>query len=156
MRKSPSPERKPPALVIGDRQRTVRYDQARLSVIVRSALPACVEVAGRLGGPLAGLGVVEISVLGTRAIARIHRKFLNEPGPTDVITFPYGEIVVCAPVAAARAPEFGHTVTDELALYCIHGLLHLAGHDDIQPADAKRMHREQERILKVMITGCSE
>lgn len=86
-------------------------------------------------------------------MAEIHREFLNEPGATDVITFPYGEIVVCAPVAASRAHEFRHTVTEELALYCIHGLLHLAGHDDIQPADAKRMHREQDRILKAALRG---
>lgn len=84
-------------------------------------------------------------------MARIHREFLNEPGPTDVITFPYGEIVVCAPVAASRAPDFGHSVTDELVLYCIHGLLHLAGHDDIKPGDAKRMHQEQEKILKAAL-----
>lgn len=87
-------------------------------------------------------------------MAKIHREFLNEPGPTDVITFPYGEIVVCATVAAARAPEFRHTVPDELALYCIHGLLHLAGHDDIQSEAAKRMHREQDRILKYSKIFC--
>lgn len=153
MRKNPSPERILPALVIEDRQRAVRYDHIRLAVIVETALPACVAVAGRLGGPLAGLAVVEISVLGTRAMAKIHREFLNEPGPTDVITFSYGEIVVCAPVAAGRTHEFRHTVAEELALYCIHGLLHLAGHDDIHPADAKHMHREQDRILKAAIQG---
>lgn len=86
-------------------------------------------------------------------MAKIHREFLDEPGPTDVITFPYGEIVVCAPVAASRALEFRQTVTGELALYCIHGLLHLAGQDDIRPGDAKRMHREQDRILKAALHG---
>jgi len=148
VRKNPSPERSLPALVIASRQRAVPCDHARLEGIVRAALPACIEVARRLGGPLAGLRLVEISVLGAGAMARIHREFLNEPGPTDVITFPYGEIAVCAPVAAARADEFRHTVAEELALYCIHGLLHLAGHDDVRPADARRMHREQDRILK--------
>lgn len=122
-----------------------------LIAIVLAALPACVQVSLKLGGLLAGLCSIEISVLGARAMARIHREFLNEPGPTDVITFPYGEIVVCAPVAASRAPEFQHTVTEELALYCIHGLLHLAGHDDVRPGDAKRMHREQDRILKAAL-----
>jgi len=153
VRKNPSPERILPALVIAGRQRAVRYDHGRLVAIVRAALPACVEVSGEMGGVLAGLPLLEISILGTRAMAKIHREFLNEPGATDVITFPYGEIVVCAPVAASRAREFRHTVTEELALYCIHGLLHLAGHDDIQPADAKRMHREQDRILKAALRG---
>lgn len=83
-------------------------------------------------------------------MARVHRDFLGLPGPTDVITFPYGEILVCAPVAASRAREFSHSVTAELALYIIHGLLHLAGHDDIRPADAARMALEQERILRAV------
>lgn len=81
-------------------------------------------------------------------MAKVHRAFLGIPGATDVITFPYGEIVVCADVAAERAPEFGKSIEDEIALYVIHGLLHLAGHDDIDVGDARRMHRAQERILK--------
>lgn len=80
-------------------------------------------------------------------MAAIHRDFLDIPGPTDVITFPYGEIFICAPVAAARSSEFAHSTTTELALYAVHGLLHLAGLDDIEPADAARMAREQSRIL---------
>ena len=137
-----------PALVLAARQRAVRYDHARLSAIVRSALPDCVAVSIRLGGPLSSIRTVECSVVGSRTMAKIHRDFLGERGATDVITFPYGEIVVCATVAASRAPEFGHPVADELALYCIHGLLHLAGLDDAAPSDADRMRREQKRILK--------
>ena len=140
-----------PDLVIASRQRAVPYDHERLSAIVRTALPDCLAVARNLGGPLAGLPTIECSVVGSRTMAKIHREFLNERGVTDVITFPYGEIFVCATVAASRAPEFGHPVTVELALYCIHGLLHLAGHDDLTPADAERMRREQERILKSAI-----
>ena len=137
-----------PHLVIAARQRAVRYDHGRVDAIVGAALPACAAVSKKLGGPLAGLRAVEISVVGTRAMAGIHRTFLNERGATDVITFPYGEIVVCAAVAASRAPEFGHTVAEEIALYCIHGLLHLAGHDDKTPAGAARMRVEQEKILQ--------
>lgn len=137
-----------PDLVIAARQRAVCYDHERLSAIVRAALPACMAAAEKLGGPLPGLRTIECSVVGSRTMAKIHRGFLNERGATDVITFPYGEIVVCATVAASRGPEFGHTVADELALYCIHGLLHLAGHDDHHPADAERMRGEQEKILK--------
>ena len=112
-----------------------------------SALPLCVAVARKLGGLLLSIKTVEVSIVGTRAMARVHREFLNIPGATDVITFPYGEILVCAPVAAARSEEFRHTITDEITLYVIHGLLHLAGHDDIRPSDASRMAREQEKIL---------
>ena len=129
-------------------QRTVAYDNMRADTLAMAALPLCIAAARRLGGPLASLSIIEISVVGTRAMARVHRDFLKIPGPTDVITFPYGEILVCAPIAAARAGEFALSITDEIALYMIHGLLHLAGYDDIRPADAARMAREQERILK--------
>jgi len=84
-------------------------------------------------------------------MAKVHRDFLGIPGPTDVITFSYGEILVCAPIAAERAWEFGHDTTTELALYAIHGLLHLSGHDDITPAQEKRMATAQEKILAAVL-----
>ncbi len=138
----------PIGLVVVSRQRTVAYDHARLEKLLHAALPICRMVAEQRGGPLADLPLVECSVLGLREMARIHRRFLGIRGPTDVITFPYGEIAVCAAVAASRAAEFQHTVTEEIALYGIHGLLHLAGHDDIEPDDAEHMHAEQIRILE--------
>lgn len=137
-----------PEIHITSRQRAIRYDHDRLIRIVGAAVPMCMEVASKLGGPLADLDQIEFSVVGNRAMARVHRAFLDLRGPTDVITFPYGEILVCAPVASSRAKEFGHDVTTELALYCIHGLLHLAGHDDLEPAPAERMAQEQEKILR--------
>jgi probable rRNA maturation factor len=137
-----------PDILVASRQRSVRYDHARLTAIVRAGLPRCLEVAALLGGPLRGLRQVECTVVGARRMARVHREFLGVGGPTDVLTFPYGEILVCGPVAKSRAAEFGHDVTTELALYCIHGLLHLAGHDDTEPDSAQRMAEEQERILK--------
>jgi len=115
----------------------------------------CLDAAAKLGGPLRSLDRIECTVVGNRTMARIHREFLDIQGPTDVITFPYGEILVCAPVADSRAREFGHDVTTELALYCIHGLLHLAGHDDTNPALAKRMAKEQEKILAKAVGNVS-
>ncbi|MEI8387635.1 MAG: rRNA maturation RNase YbeY [Verrucomicrobiota bacterium] len=137
-----------PDILVVSRQRSVGYDHARLTAIVMAGLPMCLEVARRLGGPLPDMKLVECTVVGRRRMAQVHREFLNVSGPTDVITFPYGEILVCAPVAESRAAEFGHDVTTELALYCIHGLLHLAGHDDVEADSAQRMAEEQERILK--------
>lgn len=141
------------AVEIFDRQRAAGFDLGRLMAIVRAGWPACLKVSRRLGGGLHLLGRVECSVVGARAMARLHREFLGVRGATDVLTFPCGEIIVCAPVAAARASEFGHSLDEELALYCIHGLLHLAGHDDIAPADAARMRAAQEKILKAAIAS---
>jgi len=142
-------ESAPFVLTFAHLQRSVSYDRARVESIVKAASRLCAAEARSLGGPLVQLPAVEVSIVGTRAMARVHREFLDIPGATDVITFPYGEILVCASVAAGRAEEFGHSVTEEIALYIIHGLLHLAGHDDILPADAARMARAQEKILSL-------
>jgi len=86
-------------------------------------------------------------------MVRVHGDFLNDPTETDVITFPYGEIVVCPAVARERAGEFGLAVDQEVLLYALHGLLHLAGYDDTTPGLAKEMARAQEKLLKQVLEG---
>lgn len=137
-----------PEIAWSHRSRAVDYDQHRVESVVATALPLCLREAVRLPGPLTSLTQIEISVVGRRRMAAIHREFLGIFGATDVITFPYGEILICADVAAERSEEFELSTTDELALYAIHGLLHLAGLDDLTPRDARRMNQTQSRILK--------
>jgi probable rRNA maturation factor len=135
-------------LTITNRQRKTPVDLPRLRRLVSLALPACLATPGPDETPLlADLDPVEVSILSACAMARVHRKFLALPGPTDVITFPYGEILVCAAVAATQAADHATTPDDELALYVIHGLLHLNGYDDLTPAAAHRMHDRQVNIL---------
>ena len=131
---------------------SVPYDRELLERLSSAAIPYCLALAKKNNAELAALSGVEISILGSRAMAKVHRDFLDIRGVTDVITFPYGEILVCAPVAAARAPEFGHSTTEELALYIIHGLLHLSGFDDISEPDAKTMAATQQEILKLVLS----
>jgi probable rRNA maturation factor len=86
-------------------------------------------------------------------IRRLNKQFLDHDEPTDVITFPYsnsnakkleGELVIGVEIAKEQATERGHDVQVELALYVIHGLLHLCGFDDKASNDAMKM-RERER-----------
>jgi probable rRNA maturation factor len=137
-----------PQISIHHRALATDYDRDRLEELALAALPLCLDVARSNNAELAELSEVEVSILGTRAMAKVHRDFLGIPGATDVITFPYGEILVCAPVAASRALEFGHTTTEELALYVIHGLLHLSGYDDTSEALEKKMAAAQQGILQ--------
>ncbi len=81
-------------------------------------------------------------------MARVHRQFMDDPAETDVITFPYGEILVCPAVAQDRAKELGVKFEDEVLLYALHGLLHLAGYDDTTPKLAKKMAAAQEKLLR--------
>ena len=116
------------------------------------ALPAClasVAPAKSSGSPvlLGELPVVEISIVSDDAIAKVHAEFMDDPTPTDVITFHHGEILISADTARARAEDFGHPLLRELLLYVIHGLLHLNGHEDQDEADRRQMHEIQDRIL---------
>ena len=90
-------------------------------------------------------------------MAHLHKKFLNEPGPTDVLTFELdhnarnqitsGEIIICHTVAQKQARKLNHSVAHELLLYALHGLLHLSGFDDRTPSTFKIMHAREDEIL---------
>jgi probable rRNA maturation factor len=96
---------------------------------------------------------ISLAFVDNPTIHQLNRRHLSHDEPTDVLSFPYsaagaaklsGELVIGAEVAQAQAVERGHEVQAELALYIIHGLLHLCGHDDHEPDDAAQM-RERER-----------
>jgi probable rRNA maturation factor len=93
------------------------------------------------------LAKIEVVLVDRATMARVHADFLGNREETDVITFPYGEIVVCPAVAREQAPRFGLEVGHEVLLYTIHGLLHLAGYDDRTEKKAREMARIQRRIL---------
>ena len=80
-------------------------------------------------------------------MASLHRQFLNQSGPTDVLTFQHGEIFISIETARRQARAFGNSLTRELRLYIVHGLLHLHGFDDRKRTDARKMERIQKRIL---------
>ena len=80
-------------------------------------------------------------------IAGVHGEFMDDPTPTDVITFHHGEILVSLDTARREGPTHGNSAAEETLLYIIHGLLHLNGHTDLREPDRTAMHREQETIL---------
>ncbi len=130
-----------------NRQRSVLIPVARLRAVATDASASCVPFPGSMPSVLQQLAGVEVSVVSDRTIARLHRQFLGVPGPTDVITFPHGEIFVSASTAERQAGEHGESSARELARYIVHGFLHLHGHIDTEADDATRMWEAQERIL---------
>ncbi len=96
----------------------------------------------------AELAEIEIVLVDRATIARVHGQFMDDPTETDVITFPYGEILVCPAVAHDRARELHLKPDDEVLLYGLHGLLHLAGYDDVTPRLAKEMSAAQDALLR--------
>jgi probable rRNA maturation factor len=80
-------------------------------------------------------------------MSALHGRFMNEAGPTDVISFQHGEIFISAEMAKRNARRFGNSLAHELRLYIVHGLLHLHGFDDRDAAGARAMAAQQQRIL---------
>lgn len=129
-----------------DRQRVLRIGGRWLGTVARRALER------------QGIAAAEICVLlvADRGIAGLHERWLGIPGPTDVITFDlsdaarpgvlHGDIAVSAETARRVARELGWQPRHELAYYVVHGILHLAGYDDHDPADRRAM-RARERVL---------
>ena len=113
-----------------------------------------------VASPLRELSVVLVD---DKTMSQLHRRFMHQTGPTDVMTFPLerdrrgraisGEIVICLPEARRRAKIEGIPTKNELLLYAIHGLLHLAGYDDRTAAGFQEMHRTEDQILKRLGVG---
>ncbi len=134
-------------LGIFNHQDQFRVDVGWLERIGTFALPLCLASPGKHAAPLSDLEEVEVSLLDNETITRVNEEFLQHEGPTDVITFDHGEILVGVEVAEANAENFGNSLNDELALYMIHGLLHLNGWEDEDPTEAAEMAILQESIL---------
>jgi probable rRNA maturation factor len=123
----------------------------------------------RLGvSPLAELSVL---LVGSAVMAELHERWMDLPGPTDVMAFPMdeadqggllgggrpdspvgspallGDVVLCPEVAIEQAAAAGHSVLDELHLLTVHGVLHLLGYDHAGPAEEREMFDLQGRIL---------
>lgn len=96
---------------------------------------------------LSELPVVEIAVVDDETIAKVHAEFLNDPTETDVITFPYGEILVSCDTAACYAAEHGIAPQEELFRYMVHGLTHLHGYLDALPEDRAALFAVQEPLV---------
>lgn len=102
---------------------------------------------------LSTLPLVEISIVDDETIAQVHGEFLNDPTPTDAITFPYGEILVSCDTAATYAQAHGLTPQEELFRYMVHGLVHLHGYLDYEPADREALFAVQEPLVREFFPG---
>ena len=136
---------------VQNRQRAVPVNLAWLRRFAAVALEKCAPHSADRGFALMHLPEIEVALVSDRVIARVHREFMGIPGATDVITFAHGEIVISTQTAQLYAQEYRHPLAHELALYTVHGLLHLNGYEDATPRAAARMHRTQDRILQACL-----
>lgn len=103
---------------------------------------------------LVHLATLEVALVDDETSARVHMDFMEIPGPTDVITFHHGEIVIGVEVALRQAEEYGEPFGREILRYFVHGLLHLAGHEDAEEVERKAMELAQEELVsKLWVSG---
>jgi len=136
-----------PRISVRNRQRKVPLNVAELQEFAAKALQNCLQLQKEKQTDLRKLGEISVWLISDRRMSKLHRQFLRQRGPTDVLTFQHGEIFISVETARRHARVFANSLMRELQLYIVHGLLHLHGFDDRMPADARRMKRMQERIL---------
>ena len=106
---------------------------------------------------------LSILLVDETTMADYHERFMDLPGPTDVMSFPMdelrpgdgrtvmegvlGDIVICPWVAAQQALAAGHNTMEEMMLLTIHGILHLLGYDHATPEQERQMFGLQRQLL---------
>ena len=122
--------------------------------------------------PLADLSMLLVD---EAHMTNLHEKWMDEPGPTDVLSFPMdelrphsmagpnrsrgrdgdeaepvllGDVVLCPQVAAVQARQHGHSTQAELELLTVHGVLHLLGYDHADPEEEAEMFGLQNELLR--------
>ncbi len=136
-----------PEIFVRDRQRKIAVNVAALQKFATKAVRCCLQLRKEKRTDLSKLPEVFVWLISDRRMALLHRQFLGQTGPTDVLTFQHGEIFISVETARGHARMFGNSLMRELQLYIIHGLLHLHGFDDRTQAEASKMKRAQEKIL---------
>src|SRR6266487_3713584 len=138
---------KSPRINVRNRQRKIPVNVADLQIFAVKALRRCLQLRKRKPTDLTRLHEVFVWLVSDRRMAALHRKFMHQTGPTDVLTFQHGEIFISVDTASRNARAFGSSLANELRLYIVHGLLHLYGFDDRTQPSARKMERAQSKIL---------
>ena len=111
--------------------------------------------------PLVDVGVIFVD---EAPMTHLHVRWMDEPGPTDVLSFPMdelrpgseemlsaegvlGDVVICPQVARRQAEVAGHEEINEILMLLTHGMLHLVGFDHAEPEEEKEMFALQKELL---------
>jgi probable rRNA maturation factor len=113
---------------------------------------------------------LSILLVAADVMSELHVQWMDEPGPTDVLSFPMdelrpgldgevtpagllGDVVLCPEVAARQARDAGHSTMEELLLLTTHGILHLLGYDHVEPEEEKEMFALQRQLLLTFLAS---
>lgn len=128
------------------------------------------EHALRTAG-VSGPAELAVTLVDVATITALNVEHMGADGPTDVLSFPIddtppvgpvggpsgdqpprllGDVVICPEIAHRNAPDHAGEFADELALLCVHGILHVLGWDHAEPGEARAMRAEEARILSLV------
>jgi len=128
-------------VVVSNRQRRWKIDTDRLAAIAERVLQLAEARQSHLG----------IVLVNDVAIASLNTRYHHMPGPTDVLSFDYGqgqcELVISVDRAVDQAGQYRTTPGRELVLYVVHGILHLRGCNDHTAAQQRRMRAAERRLM---------
>jgi probable rRNA maturation factor len=134
-------------VAISNQQRLHKVGIARLKKLAQRALDLLD----------AGNDNLSLVLVDDAGIRKLNREFHRTDAPTDVLSFDYGdgelEVIVNVERAFDVAEQYRNTASRELALYIIHGILHLHGHDDLTPAACRRMRRAECHLLDHLVAA---
>jgi len=139
----------------------VEVDEAEFAALARYVLDA-MHVH-----PQTDLSILLVDV---DVMSQLHVQWMDEPGPTDVLSFPMdelrpgregeetpagllGDVVLCPDVAAQQAGVAGHSTAEELLLLTTHGILHLLGYDHAEPEEEREMFALQRQLLLTFLAS---
>jgi probable rRNA maturation factor len=143
------------AILLVNNQKKYRINMKRLKALSREALRVlCLQEDLSLS----------INLVGKPDIKSLNKKYFKKPFTTDVIALGYsakkhayglrnldysylGDIIICPDIAMQNARKYGVGFDREMALYVIHGMLHLLGFSDRGAAKRKKMQEKQEEVL---------
>jgi len=135
------PDNSGASVAVNNRQRRLKVNTRWLARIARRALDLIDDTDSQL----------DIVLVNDATIAKLNTQYHATPGPTDVLSFNYGEgqgeLVISVECAVRQARRFRTTPVRELVLYVVHGILHLHGYDDQAPSDRRRMRSAERRLM---------
>lgn len=128
----------------------ISFQQNTLFPPLKKALTAIYEEAAHPAAVIHHLDTVEFNLVDDTTITDLHCQYMDDPTPTDVITFHHGEVFISYDTAIKQATQRNIPLTEELLRYHIHGLLHLAGYDDLTETDFQEMFQRQETLVHLV------
>lgn len=136
-----TPENSGSSVAVSNRQRRRKVNTRELAKIAQSALDLLHDTNSQIG----------IVLVDDATITKLNAQYHATAGPTDVLSFDYGEgqgeLIISVECAIRQASRFRTTPARELVLYVVHGILHLHGYDDRAANGKRRMHAAERQLM---------